>query len=693
MKKSSEIVKFIFSIGLILWIVIIVSAYYVVHKPGPLDKWTRFFSTMFDAVLALTFVILAGGIGRRILGHREIIGPLERVAVNTSLGLGLISLLVLLIGVIGLLYSWLVGGLLILAIPFFRKDIYCWLLEWKYLFSVDKSGWLNKIAAGFVVFVIILGLIQALAPPLKWDSLVYHLELPKQYVAAKRIGFLENNVFVGFPQLAEIIYSMVMTLASAKPAAFVGGIVGIIALLGVEGLTRRLVGSQVAWLAPAILLSGSHIAQSLSWAYVDLWVMLFGLVMIISLDSYLRSREWIWLVVAGLMIGFGMSTKYTAGLLLPVGMLFVFVDEDGAIKLLSSLFHLSGAKSNLQKERYLWRKVLLNILILTLIGLFVFSPWIIKNVLMTGNPLYPLVFKGREVDELRLSWYKGVPPDRTILDDVLLPWDVTIFGVEGGKIEGSPDYDSSIGPLILALIPGLLGGWKGYKRNQIIRLKQFLFIALMTWLGWGLASHMASALTRARHYFGLFPIFAVLASAGYKSSANLFLPKVRVQRLVAVLIILVFSLSGLKILSDFVTTNPLPVLLGLEMEIDYLADELGWYGPTIDVVNNLPSGSQIKFFWEPRAFHCEIECDPDEILDNWWYLRRTVGSASDIALQLYSEGVTHILIYDLGVHLEKEANERFTALDWDELENFKDEELYEIAVFEDVYSLYALKQP
>lgn len=691
MKKSSEIVKFISSIGLILWIVIIISAYYVVHKPEPLDEWNRFFSAVFDAILAITVVILAGGIGRRIFGHREIIGPLERVAVNTSLGLGLISLLVLLIGLIGLLYSWLVGGLIILAILFFRKDIYCWLSEWKHLLSADKSGWLNKIAAGFVVFVLLLGLIQALAPPLKWDSLVYHLELPKQYVAAKRIGFLENNVFVGFPQLAEILYSMVMTIASAKSAAFMGGLVGLIALLGVDGLSQRLVGPQAVWLAPAVLLSGSNIAQSLSWAYVDLWVMLFGLVMFISLDAYLRSREWIWLVLAGLMIGFGMSTKYTAGLLLPVGMLFVFISENGIIKLLSSLFRLSGAKSDYQKEQYPWLKVLLTMLVLTLIALFVFSPWIIKNVLMTGNPLYPLVFKAREVDELRLSWYTSVPPERTILDDLLLPWDVTIFGVEGGRIEGKPDYDASIGPLMLALIPGLIGGWGGFERDQILRLKQLLVVALFVWLGWGIAAHLASSLTRARHYFGFFPVFAILSTAGYCSTSNLSLPHVRIQRIISVMIILSLGLSGLTILSDFIMKNPLSVIVGLRNEPTYLADELGWYEPSIEAVNQLPSGSNVKFFWEPRAFYCEIECDPDEILDNWWYLRRTVGNASNIAMHLRSEGITHILIYDLGADLEKEANKRFTALDWDELENLKDKELNEIETFEDVYSLYALK--
>jgi hypothetical protein len=35
-----------------------------------------------------------------------------------------------------------------------------------------------------------------------------------------------------------------------------------------------------------VLLSGSSLAQALHWGYVDLWVMLFGLGVLVALDTY-----------------------------------------------------------------------------------------------------------------------------------------------------------------------------------------------------------------------------------------------------------------------------------------------------------------------------------------------------------------------------------------------------------------------
>src|SRR3990170_4171559 len=84
--------------------------------------------------------------------------------------------------------------------------------------------------------------IQALAPPLAWDALVYHLELPRQYLSAGRIVFVESNLFVGFPQLAEMLYTWAMALRSGQTAAVLGWIVGLLALLGTAGAAIRLYG-------------------------------------------------------------------------------------------------------------------------------------------------------------------------------------------------------------------------------------------------------------------------------------------------------------------------------------------------------------------------------------------------------------------------------------------------------------------
>jgi hypothetical protein len=40
---------------------------------------------------------------------------------------------------------------------------------------------MGRLAAILSAFLCLLGLLQAMAPPLKWDALVYHLTLPAHY--------------------------------------------------------------------------------------------------------------------------------------------------------------------------------------------------------------------------------------------------------------------------------------------------------------------------------------------------------------------------------------------------------------------------------------------------------------------------------------------------------------------------------
>ena len=678
--KYHGAIKYFLVIGCVFWVVLVVASYYVVHTPEAFENRSHFFGAWLDIIIVVSLVGLSGGIGRRTLPSNDHIGSLEWVSICAAFGLGLLGFLVLAIGVVGLLKPWLMWLLLVLGIVFFWSDILAWFRGWRGLFQVDK-GKLTWISAGFVVFISLLGLLQSLAPPLKWDSLVYHLEMPRQYLDAGRIIYLENNIFVGFPQLAEMNYTWSMALHSGKTAGVLGWAIGILALVGVEGLTRRLVNPRIAWIAPAVIFSGAHAAQALSWAYVDLWVMLFGVSMLIALTTHFQNKKKIWLLIAALMVGFALSTKYTAGILLPIG----------SLMLVLNWFSSNRRQSNSESRKTI-KALLLDLVTFSVIVFVVFSPWLIKNFVFTKNPIYPFLFPGRDLDALRQSFHKGSLTSRTLLDDILLPWHATVFSVEGGDIKGIPRYDASIGPLFLALIPLLVVGWNKIKSKKVVVLRHFLGLSLAAWAYWASVAHLADSLMRARHYFGVFPIFAVLAVAGYWSISHVKISQVRVGRLIASLMVLSYALTALTFLIVFVSANPLPLLLGLETKQDYLEDQLGWYAVAMETINDLPSQSKILFLWESRPYYCESTCIPDTILDRWWYYRRTLGEADQISSQLRSENITHVLIYDLGVKMDKDGQPMIKESDWHELERFVNEELVLLESFGDgdAYSLYRL---
>ena len=646
----------------LLWMLVVVSAYFVVHKPWPPYQTYSPLGALVDVALALALVSLAGGLGRRIFGPLCAASSLERLALHTATGLGMLGLGVLAVGLAGLLRSWLAWLALVIGLFGLRGEIGGWLAEWRSLGETYReSGLLGRLVSGLTLVLIGLALFQALAPPIKWDALVYHLELPRQYLAAGRIAHLYDNLFLGLPQLAEVLYTWAIGLRADTTAAVLGWAVGVVMLVGVSGFAGRLLGPRAAVLAPAILLSGATIARSLAWSYADVWAMLFGLGTIIALNSYAQTGARVWLVCVGIMTGFAIGTKYTAGVLLMAG----------AAGVLWSI-HSRG-----RRVRYL--------ALLSATTLVVAAPWLLKNLAFTGNPVYPFFFPGGEMDALRQAFYSGPAPSRTLLDDLILPWQATILGIEGG-----PGSNASIGPLLLALIPGALISWQEFSRDQRGGLIQLLIVAGTGWLIWAGAAHLSDTLAQPRLYFAIFPALATLAAAGFEAASRLQLPGVRVGRVLAALVALALSLVAVNESLHFLSVDPLPVLAGAQSRQAYLVDRLGWYALAIQRTSDLPPGSKVVLLWEPRGYYCRVDCQPDVILDRWWHLRRTRGNAAAIADGWRAQGVTHVLLYDLGVRLEVESQSLFEPSDWAELERLKQTELRLLQDFDGVYSLYAV---
>jgi hypothetical protein len=681
----------------LIWFEIIVAAYYVYHKPWPPSLVTAPLNGIFDLVIALGLVALAGGLGRRLLKNLQRFSVLERIALQTAVGLGVLSIGVLAFGLMGILRSWIAWLIFGAGILLLRADVLAWARAWREIGKGFRDlDRLTKAAALLCTWLALLALLQALAPPLKWDSLVYHLELPRRYLLSGKVQFFDDNLFVGHPQLAEMLYAWAMALRSGTTAATLGWAVGLIGLVGVGGFARRLIGPRAGWIAPTFLLSGASIARGLSWAYVDLWVMLFGLCTIILLDAFVQTRERKWLMYSGLFAGFAMSTKYTAANLLILGSLVLLVQWIAAartqreLKKATVTVHAGGqlpeqdiSASGL--NRLAWAA---DILVFGVLALTVASPWLLKNLAFTGNPVYPFFIPGEAVDALRQSFYAGELPDRSFIDHLLLPIDFSLRGIEGG-----PVFNTSVSPLVLAFIPGMLIGWRSLDDAKRKSMLSLILIVLTVWPLWSIGSTIAGALIRTRHYYVMFPALAVLAAQGLEMVSKLKLPRIRVGWVILNLTTAVFVLTAFSEAFNFVEVRPAQVVFGVQSESDYLADQLGWYGPVMDSVNSLPADSKVAFLWEPRAYYCEVTCHPDVILDRWWHLHRTAGDANSIARKLRSQGFTHVLVYDFGIELEREKREQFTPGDWLELANFVESELRIVQKFGQGYTLYRFVGP
>ncbi len=199
------------------WLAALVAGYYVVHKPVTPGFAFSLVRLAWQLGVALAILSVAGGIGRRLLSKISL-QPLAALALQAGLGFGLLSLGILAAGYAGLLRPVIIGpGLLVLGVLFWRDSL-AWWSGWRSLSTLwESSDWFGRVTGWLVLLILSFTLLTALAPPLKFDALVYHLVLPRQYLLAGRMVYLPEIMYWGMPQTAEMLYTWAMSLGGSRP--------------------------------------------------------------------------------------------------------------------------------------------------------------------------------------------------------------------------------------------------------------------------------------------------------------------------------------------------------------------------------------------------------------------------------------------------------------------------------------------
>jgi len=678
--------------GLALALVALVGAvlalYYGVHKPVTPAEALALAQTFANLLVALVLTVSAGGLGRRLLRQYFGAGCEQSLAgsgaiVAVALGWGVLGLALLVVGALHLFYPAVMWVLMVGLLLWLRRDAWGWAAATlSTMRSLAPMGRLDRLAAGFTLLMLGLGFLRALAPPVAWDALVYHLTLPALYIRAHglQVNTAAFNLFSGMPQLTEMLYTAADLLrvdvaAGGITAQVLGCFFGVALCLGLAASAREL--GLPGWLAPAILLSSLSVVFELSSAYAELLIMLLALAVVLSLREWRRQRAdghlaTRWLALAGALAGLACGCKYT-GIVVPLA--------GGAAVLLSTLFDAPGDWPN----RVL--PAIRSAVLFAVVAGIVFAPWLLKNWLLTGSPVYPLLWPAADMDALR-QWFYNRPDMAETWWRALLIFPRAIFlGVQGGNA-----FDATLGPLLLLCAGLLVFNWRILSlvlRQELALLLAFVVAAN---LGWAVLDHYSALARQARLFFAFLPALALLGAAGLAGVRGLNMATLRVSMVINAAFALVLGLSAIEATAGFASPSPLPYLAGVQSATDYATSQLGWYVPALARVNSLPAGSRVIFLWEARSLACDpsIQCVPDVVIDRWWHARRTLGDAEQIASQWRSDGTTAVLIYDTGAHfIQASPNNAYDPADWTELDRLR-VDLRLVATFGDAYSLYAL---
>lgn len=449
-------------------------------------------------------------------------------------------------------------------------------------------------------------------PPTARDELTHHLALPRLYAAAGRIFEVPFAPYSYYPMLLDMLYTPWVQWGWDFVPKLIHGLFGYLtALLLYAYLAHRLnplyglLGFFIFIFTPAILRL-SH------WGYVDLGMTFFSTAALLCLLR--RGEDQKWLALGGLLAGFAIATKPNG--LLVLLLLFWFLP-----------FILGGEERN---GRGLARDVAL-FLLLTLIPVF---PWFLKNLVWTGNPVFPLftnllggedggggsglgIFTKREFFYGESWWQIAALPLR-------------VFFV--GRDDQPQYFDGVLNPMLILFLPwAFKGKWLEEKKLFFaFALFYLLFAVFLTEL-------------RIRYILPIVPPLVILLVYGIH---NIYLRVAHPPVLYATVIVLL-ALNGVYLGMDVRAASPEKYLLGQESREAYLSRMLTEY-PAIQYINqHLPATAKIYFlFVGRRVYYCERSWfhDSGEYPTLFFHSIRGAHNGEEVEARLHEKGLTHLLL-------------------------------------------------
>jgi hypothetical protein len=262
---------------------------------------------------------------------------------------------------------------------------------------------------------------------------------------------------------------------------------------------------------------------------------------------------------------------------------------------------------------------------------------------------------------------------------------MTLVGAEGAKT-----WHATFGPLFILFVPLIAVRWKEHRHRAWMR--DALVLSLAIYFPWLYGAAVSRLMVQPRFLFPALPPLAVVSAAAYESLRSFEWRSFSIQRILGVFIGLVLVLTVLQTGINTLQHQDVSVLVGAISEQDYLYHRLGWYYAAMEEIEDLPEGSKVLFLFEPRSYYCPPgRCLPDGILDAWYHARGLGGTSASLPRTWQKEGVSHVLLYELGVEtLKQKGVDPFTEEDWSELDRLKDEHMALIENFGDTYLLYKL---
>ena len=328
-------------------------------------------------VAAFSAVIVGNALVRN---HLENLTASARFGISGLLGLGVVGTLAFFIGLFstGTILPVSVAVLVIAAAYLGRG------------FLVQLKGHLPKhlharlLLLG-IALLLALRIPAALSPSLgwDWDTISHQLAMAKIWLIKGKVDYIPFMHQSNVPATANMLYMLVLPFGGQFAAKVLGVFFAVFAALAIGGLTEKRYGNNSGWWAGLAIVSAPVLLWEVGTAYVDVFhgasFALSAILAALWLED--RDRKPL-LMFAAFFMAISLATKYTA------------IQSGGALGIAMAIVGMGvGLKGAL---------------LVGAVGLLLASPWYIRNIVNTGNPVYPFfysVFKGRNWSEANAASY------------------------------------------------------------------------------------------------------------------------------------------------------------------------------------------------------------------------------------------------------------------------------------------------
>ena len=538
----------------------------------------------------------------------------EKIVLFTGTGLGLLAILTFLAGSAGLLY----------------KPLFIVLIAGLCIYGIMGMKSLNPQAPGqqqekkkkfsaleictLIVFcyAALVNLLGALSPETFYDAQFYLLGLVTKWKLNHKIAidpFINQSYY---PFNINMLYLNGLILNNEISAKLIHFGCGLFISYTVYVLCKKYF-SRTAAVVAAVIFYTVPLSMMVSWkTAIELGIGVFETLMIFCFVSYMNDNNKKWLVFSGIMCGFALGSKYTSVL------------SFGSI-LATLLIWAVVKKENI--------KTIITVLLYFIVpAVVVSSPWYLRNIILTGNPLFPYLYGKIGHGVMRVTGDLMSDPARpaiTFKNYALFLWPLTM---------GTLQQETFPGAVFLVFFPLLFAF-----RKIDIKIKIVMVYFLVSLVLWAYVGRFY-----LRYFIPTLPVISIIFAyyiAGEGTN--------KYFKNLMILMVLFLALSninfGLRMLR--VNQNPAGYVLGSQTEKEYLSTSRPSYPcPYFQVVDwankNLPSDAGIMFVGETRGVYSQrrfYSHGPSDFVPvvEW---TKAVKSGDELQALLKSKGVTHILL-------------------------------------------------